>query len=97
MSVHVQAMQTFLDTQTREVSLSWISNRALYDAFLRWAPWNVQLARKLVPYQSFARFLGHNLCLANVRRWVQGKQVYGRRLWPLQEIREKIEFGVDYF
>lgn len=89
-------IRTFIDSQTRKVSKAWISNSALYAAFVQWVPWKPRLVRKFVSYQSFARFLGHTLKIPTVRRWVEGRQVYGRRLWPLKEIREKLNFGVDY-
>lgn len=82
----------FIDSQTRSVSRAWISNDALYKAFLRWIPRGL----KLISFQAFSRYLGHGLKILNVRHWIDGHQIYGRQLWPLEEIREGLNFGSDY-
>lgn len=87
-------IREFIETNTRQVSLSWISNDALYFVFTQIQKY--ETLDDVIPHQAFSRFLGHDLGLKNVRRWVGGRQIYGRRLWPLEEIREKLNFGIDF-
>jgi len=92
-------IRKFIDTQTRKVSKAWISNSALYEMFVRWMTWDPRLiesVKKFISYQCFARSLGHDLKIPTVRRWIEGRQVYGRHLWPLESIRKSLNFGVDF-
>lgn len=95
----ITRIREFIEGQTRQVSRAWISNQALYMSFLRWMEvkgWRLKPIMALISFQSFGRFLGRTLKIPNIRHWIDGRQIYGRQLWPLEEIRQHLAMGIDY-